>query len=59
MRVLHQEDWEGLAEFIAPLELAGDGWAMELDGDLRRPYAIDDELVDAGVPGTKEGKGEL
>jgi hypothetical protein len=59
MRVLHQEDREGLADFIALLEFAGDGWAMELDGDLRRPDVVDDELEDAGVPGTKKGKGEL
>jgi hypothetical protein len=31
----------------------------ELDGDLRWPDVVDDELEDAGVPGTKEGKGAL
>jgi hypothetical protein len=30
MWVLHQEDREGVTELIIPLELAGDGWAMEL-----------------------------
>jgi hypothetical protein len=31
-RVSHQEDREGITELIIPLELAGDGWAMELVG---------------------------
>jgi hypothetical protein len=31
----------------------------ELDDDLQRPDVVDDELEDASVPGTKEGKGEL
>jgi hypothetical protein len=42
-RVLHQEDWEGVAELIIPLELARDGWAMELDADQRWPDAVDDD----------------
>jgi hypothetical protein len=32
---------------------------MELDGDLRRPDAVDDGLEDAGVPGTNGERGEL
>jgi hypothetical protein len=50
MRVLHQEDWEGLAEFIAPLELAGDGWAMELVRGQWRAEGLEDVGVCMVVP---------
>jgi hypothetical protein len=59
MRRLKKKAREESADLVDLVEHAGDGQRGEFDGDLRRPDVFYDELKDAGVPGIKEGKGEL
>jgi hypothetical protein len=49
-RVLHLEDREGVTELIIPLEITGDGWAMELVGGQRRAEGLEGVSVRAVVP---------
>jgi hypothetical protein len=56
---LHQEDRKGVAKLIAPLELAEEGWAMELGGGQQRSEGLEEEIIDFGSPRENQGGGEL
>jgi hypothetical protein len=58
-RQKHQEDQEEVADLPRAPEHAGESQSMEIDGDQQRPDVVDDELEDAGVPGTNGEQGEL
>jgi hypothetical protein len=59
MRGGHAEAQHSVADLLGHSLVDHEAQTEELDGDLRRPDVVDDELKDAGVPRTKEGKGEL
>jgi hypothetical protein len=56
MHRLKKKAREESADLVDLVEHAGDGLGGEFDGDLWRPDVFDDELKDAGIPGTKRAK---
>jgi hypothetical protein len=59
MRGRHAEAQHSAADLLGHSLVDHEAQTEELNGDLWRPDVVDDELEDAGIPGTKEGKGEL